>query len=254
MRITQRLLYWVRKLIVIHKFAMGKGLQNKIKNKFKHASGAEQRKKQAAQHGKEWDIRVTIDEDYTAKLLIKKLDDASDKILWYLVGGEELGKAREQAKEVDPYTLEAVLPYAHHHVCLILKDEASYRGVCKMLGTIHRVGKYVALRDPSYTYAGWIIHATKIKTKTDETKRQVKEYGTRPVDIDNEENERKIRYMIQKYGDTEAKLSIGIVPRCATEVRNKKRKERQDQRDRLKKKQKLDKLKEMVAKLEKDLE
>lgn len=247
------LLFGVLGLFGIIKFAMGKGLENKIKNTFTHRSGAEQRKRQAAQVGKEWDIRITVDEDYTVDWVIEKLDASSDKILWYLMGGEELGKARAQKEEVDPYTLEAVLPYKHHHLCLVLHEDTSYRSVCKMIGAIHRVGKYVALRDPKYTYAGWIIHATKINTKTDKGKRMVKERGTRPVDVDNEENEKKIRYMIQKYGDTEAKLSIGIVPRCAKDVRERKKRERAEQRLNMKKKQKLDKLRDMVANLEKEL-
>lgn len=254
MRITQRLLYWGAKLIGIREFAMGKGLENKSKNKFPRLSGAAARKKQLAQHGTEWDIRVTTDEDYTIQWIVDKLDASSDKILWYLVGGEELGRAQAQDKEVDPFTLEAVLPYVHHHVCLVLKDEASYRQVCQMIGAIHRVGKYVTLRNKDWTYAGWIIHATKIKTKTNIEKRQVKEYGTRPVDIDNEENERKIRYMVRKYGDTEAKLNIGIVPRCATEVRDKKRKEREEQRTRSKKQKRIEELKKQLEELEKDME
>lgn len=238
----------------ILQFAMGHGLENKIKNTGRpQLSGWEKRQKRDAMRGKEWDIRVTVDEDYTAEHVIKKLDEQKEKILWYLVGGAELGIAKEQKGDKDPHTLDAVLPYEHHHICLVLNEETNYQGVGTLLGTMHRIGKYIAVRDPKHTYAGWIIHATKTKTKVDQEKRQIKEYGTRPIDEDTEENERKIRYMVRKYGDTEAKLQIGIVPRAAKAIREKRKYERQEQRVANKKKQKIDQLRKNKEAIDRQL-
>lgn len=242
----------------IQQFTMGKGLENKKTITSKHRSGAEQRKKQGEARSNEWDIRVTVCSEMTIEDVVQKLHKYDDKILYCLVGGEELGKAWQQKKEVDPYTLEEIEDYKHHHVCLVLYEETSYKEVCRMIGMEHRIGKYVVPRNKSYTYAGWVIHATKTKTKTDPGERQVKEWGTRPIDDSTDENKKRIRYMIMKYGDTEAKLTIGIVPRAAKKLREQLKRERSEQRDERKKaskKQKtIERLKKQLAELEKEEE
>lgn len=221
---------------------MGAGLKNATKNEYKKGSGASYVRKQNERRGTEWDIRLTTNESYTEEDIVNSVKRNKKKILWCLVGGAERGTAWEEKNQVDIMTLQKIAPYEHHHVCLVLHKEASYADVCDMFGTKYRNGKYVVVRDKRYTYKGWIVHATKIATKIDPTCRQVMEYGTRPVDADTQENRRKIRSIVRKYGDNHDKLSIGIIPLDETDIRNALKEKRDEKKEQMSRKRKIEEI------------
>ena len=212
---------------------MGAGLKNKAGNFWASKSGAQKRKEAKERCDNEWDIRVTIREDYTVSKLMKKLHKNEDKIRWYLIAGEEIGMAEQEKGTTDPDTGKEIKKYPHHHVGLVLKDETMRSDVLKMVGKTIGEGVYAMPRDRTKTYEGWVIHHTKEKTKSNPEERIVKEWGTRPVDYPSEENHKKTKAMAIKYGDIQTKIHYGTMPRGAKREREEQKEE--NKRKRLKK-------------------
>ncbi len=190
--------------------------------------GAQKKREQQLRVGTEWDIRLTTDKDYTLDRIKKCLGQNEHLVLWYLIGGAECGKAWQERLVIDPFTGQPIFDYVHHHICLIFHEPKTFDFVGQMFETKYRNGKYMVVRNPKHTYTGWVLHATKPKTKInpdDPHGRVVREYGTRPMDPNDEETRSQIIRMVQHYGDNTTKLEYGIAPRGddGHELRKRKR-------------------------------
>lgn len=184
---------------------MGRKHESLCKTSIKRPSGAKQRTNQRNRHGTEWDIRVTMTKVYTTDMLVNALKDAQAHILYYLVSGAELGKAREEENQLDLIKGTRIPDYVHHHVCLVLHQDTSYGAVMDMLRISHRTPRYAVIRDNHYTYTGWVLHAIKPMTKVDPNVTKVVEWGTRPMDGNDLLTRQKIGYIAKMYGSDETK-------------------------------------------------
>lgn len=176
-------------------------------------SGAQARKKQQALIGTEWDVRITISENFPITNVIKAIKASKDAFLYVLVSGEEVGKAWQQNKQLDPFTGQEIAAYPHHHLCLVFHEPKTRDKVFTILQVPKTVSKYGTIRNPLYTYRGWVMHATKRQTKVDPDVTKLYETGTRPVDPDDDITRKKILNMVRKYGSPEDKVEFGIVPK-----------------------------------------
>lgn len=193
--------------------AMGK-LQS-YDNKSIKLSGCAQRKLRKTRHSNEWDIRITVEGAVTTDYIVKTIKDAKPLISWIYMGGEENGKASIQDWQTNQWngSIDQVLPYNHHHICLVLYKDTYYQDVFNMFHLPPGWKHYMVPRNKKYTYEGWRLHARKPQTKTGRTSAVVYEYGTAPIDDNTEDNRRMIERMIRHYGRPEDKVRIGVVPR-----------------------------------------
>jgi hypothetical protein len=158
-------------------------------------------KERQARLATEWDVRVDVNDAFTADDVVKNLQLHEDELLYGLVSGVEIPD-QESCKNGE---FGSHGSSEHHvHVCIVLLAPLQRLDVLKLVRGPRKMGdEYCAPRNPKFTYAGWVIHHGKPGFKLDGEPLVRFEFGTPPMDPFTTDSAVAIVRMLKKWGTPE---------------------------------------------------
>jgi hypothetical protein len=165
-------------------------------------------KERQARLATEWDVRVDVNDAFTADDVVKNLQLHEDELLYGLVSGVEQPDTSDQVPPSYTGQRPKFSPsgsHEHHvHVCIVLHAPLQRLDVLKLVRGPRKMGdEYCAPRNPKFTYAGWVIHHGKPGFKLDGEPLVRFEFGTPPMDPFTTDSAVAIVRLLKKWGTPE---------------------------------------------------
>lgn len=155
----------------------------------------------------EWDVRLDVVNGLTSGKILEHAVAHKDKIKYCFIGGEErpddIKSLMPQNRAVKPGSEEI-----HVHVAIILIKPCKRADVLQLLRGPRSFGagsEYCVPRNPKFTYAGWIMHHSKLDFKLLPEHAKLYEYGDLPMDSYDEDTCWKVLRMLKKFGNPDMK-------------------------------------------------
>lgn len=169
----------------------------------KRKTGWERTQLYSKREATEWDVRLDVNLELTADVIVNNIKEHLDELQYVLVSGVE----RPDTMGPGPFkpNHNGSGSEEHHvHVCVVLHKPSKRGDVLQLLrGTRKLADEYCAPRNPRFAYAGWVIHHGKPGFKIDEEPLIRFEYGTLPMDPFTEDTANKIKSLLKKWSTPE---------------------------------------------------
>lgn len=147
--------------------------------------------------GKEWDIRIDINDQWNIINVLDRLQCNKDQFDYLLVGGLEFGTAKLDRPVDNKWNSE--IPEPHVHIAMITKRVVNRLEALGFVREHKSGGEYCVPRNQTQTYIGWRLHHSKPLTKSAGDKILL-EHGTLPMDMLTDEISLQVYYMVRRYG------------------------------------------------------
>jgi len=158
----------------------------------------------------EWDVRVDCINGITPESIRVQMQLRESDIVYGLIGGlEQPDTGNWAGTAFDPATNPTVNQHAsnqeHVHVALVFLRPVCRATALKMCRETKLGDEYATPRNKRFTYAGWLAHHTKLKSKVDPNITLFYEFGTLPMDSYDEKTCWAVLKILKKFATPDIK-------------------------------------------------